>query len=331
MFDGVQRGSLPRTAAEWFAAHLRPHDAQLDQRFSEWLAADPKNADEYALCGLTWELSGAVAREVDMEVTVHRARRVKFRRLIGYGAAAGVAVLSIALLLYQRMLPVVTQWSTGPGEQKTIALTDGSHVILNTRSSLEVRMSRSRRDIRLAAGEAFFEVAKDASRPFVVQMPLGEARAVGTRFNVLLDGDREEVTTEEGKVLVQTSRASGEGVLAAAGMKATLVRGEASAELGQADLGRIENWRAHRIELDRVPLEAALREVSRYTELPVRAPSLEVQHIPISAVLKTGDIQALKVMLKGAFDLDVVAGKSEWLVVTPHDGSALRSTPEARH
>jgi transmembrane sensor len=199
--------------------------------------------------------------------------------------------------------------------QRTVALEDGSRITLNTRSNLEVRMSHSRREIRLLAGEAFFEVAKDVSRPFLVTTALGEARAVGTRFNVLLEGDREEIATEEGKVLVRTSASKAAAVLASAGMEATLVHGQASPVLGHADLARIENWRASRLEFDRVPLDTALKEISRYTALPVRAPSLDVQRIRISAVLKTGDIQALKAMLKGAFGLDIVEGKGEWLVV----------------
>jgi len=181
----------------------------------------------------------------------------------------------------------------------------------------------------MLTGEAFFEVAKDLSRPFIVKTPLGEARAVGTRFNVLLEGDREEIATEEGKVLVQISAPKTAGVLTAAGMEATLIRGEASPALSQANLARIENWRAHRLEFDRVSLEAALKEVSRYTALPVRAPSPDVQRTRISAVLKTGDIRALKAMLNGALSLDLIEGNGEWLVVMP-DGSSPSHTDPAK-
>jgi transmembrane sensor len=310
--DGVQRGSPSRTAAEWFAARLQPHDAELEQHFSDWLAEDARNLDEYALCCLTWELSGAVSRDVETELA---GRPSQFGRRITYAVAAVVVALVLSFAVHERAPPAASQWHTGPGMQRTVALEDGSRITLNTRSNLEVRMSHSRREIRLLAGEAFFEVAKDVARPFLVTTALGEARAVGTRFNVLLEGDREEIATEEGKVLVRTSASKAAAVLASAGMEATLVQGEASPVLGHADLARIENWRANRLEFDRVPLDTALKEISRYTALPVRAPSLDVQRIRISAVLKTGDIQALKAMLKGAFGLDIVEGKGEWLVV----------------
>ncbi|MEJ1962703.1 MAG: FecR domain-containing protein [Gammaproteobacteria bacterium] len=213
--------------------------------------------------------------------------------------------------------PTHSQWNTAPGEQRTFTLEDGSRIVVNTRSRLEVRMGRSKREVRLLEGEAFFEVARDPSRPFLVVTSLGVARAVGTRFNVLLDGGREEVVTEEGKVLVQAPDGSTAGVLAIAGTKATLVQGQSQPSLAPADLTRIENWRAHRLEFDRVPLEVALKEFSRYTTVPIRAASEDVAQTYISAVLKTGDVQALATTLQGAFGLSLVAGQNEWLVVEP--------------
>lgn len=312
--------SLPHTAAEWFAARLHSHDSELEKHFSEWLAQDPKNADEYALCDLTWELSAAASVGLDaQQVSV---RPAWYRRVLVYGVGMAAALL-LALAIDRFMPPKAIQWHTGPGEQRTIALEDGSRIILNTRSTVEVRMGHKRREIRMQTGEAFFEVAKDASRPFVVETPLGLARAVGTRFNVLLDGEREEVATEEGKVLVQRSGGTTTGILTAAGTRATLVRGEPRPALDRADFTRIDNWRAHRLEFDRVPLEAALREFSRYTPVPVRAASADVQRTYISAVLKTGDVEALRATLKAAFGLRLVAGKNEWLVVAPGDRSGL--------
>jgi transmembrane sensor len=312
--------SLPGTAAEWFAARLGPHDAELEWRFSEWLARDPKNAEEYALCGLTWELSAAAAVGVDGRVDV---RPAWYRRGLTYGIATLAATVLLALAIFRFIPPAATEWHTGPGGLSTVVLADGSRITLNTRSTLEVRLGRTRREVRMQEGEAFFEVARDPSRPFVVETPLGVARAVGTRFNVLLEGEREEVATEEGKVLVRALGGSTAGVLATAGTRATLVRGEPQPALDRADLTRIDNWRASRLEFDRVPLEAALREFSRYTSVPVRAPSADVQRTYISAVLKTGDLQALRATLQGAFGLRVVAGKNEWLVVAPSDSAAF--------
>jgi transmembrane sensor len=301
--------SIPGTAPEWFAARLAPRDQETERRFALWLAADPRNAEEYELCQLTWELAPAAAEGLE-QYDRPRARRLA---IAGFAAAACAALIAIAVLWLKPPKPSV--WSTAPGEQRVITLADGSHVTLNTRTTLEARIGRSRRELRLLSGEAFFDVARDASRAFVVQTPLGTARAVGTRFDVLLDDERVEVTTEEGKVLVQAPHtAETAAVLATAGTRATLVRGNSRPALDRADLMRIENWRAHRLEFDRVPLGAALKEFSRYTRVPIRPASAEVAELRISAVLKTGDVEALRSSLNGAFGLSVVERPDQWLV-----------------
>jgi ferric-dicitrate binding protein FerR (iron transport regulator) len=137
---------------------------------------------------------------------------------------------------------------------------------------------------------------------------------VGTRFNVLVESDRVEVSTEEGKVLVEAPDAASSGVLAAAGTRATLARGMREAAIDRADLNRIDNWLAHRLEFDRVPLSQVLTEFSRYTPLPIRAATPAVGEVSVSAVLKVGDIEALKATLNGAFGLDVVPQANEWVV-----------------
>ena len=216
------------------------------------------------------------------------------------GAAAAAFVGLVALAAFWAMPPAPMTLYTGPGEQRTIALADGTQLTMNTRSNIEVRMSRSKREVRIFDGEVFFAVAKDPSRPFLVETALGTARAVGTRFNVLADSAHVEVATEEGKVWVATSSDASTGVMATAGLRATLVRGGSGPVLDKADLSRVENWRARRLEFDNVPLDAALKEFSRYTDIPIRPATQEIGQIPVSAVLKVGDMNALRATLKGS-------------------------------
>jgi len=306
----------PSTAAEWFAARRGPTDAELERRFARWLAENPRNVDEYALCNLTWELSADAAAALAPE-PASQPRWIR-RAAVAAAALAACTVAAVALVWVNSPAPL--RVTTLPGEQRILALEDGSQVTLNTRSALEVRLGRRERSIRMLDGEAFFIVAKDASRPFVVETPLGRARAVGTRFNVFLADQRVEVSTEEGRVLVQPGDRRGAAVMATPGTRATLERGGATPTLAAADLSRIDNWRAHRLEFDRVPLADALAEISRYTALPIRAGSAAIGRTQVSAVLRTGDVDALRATLKGAFGFELVQTQDGWIVAAPSGG-----------
>jgi transmembrane sensor len=231
--------------------------------------------------------------------------------LVGVAASA---VLVAVILLWQAAPKQTQTWQTAPGEQRAITLADGTRITLNTRSSLEARLSPSAREVRLLRGEAFFDVAKDAKRPFVVATALGKARVMGTRFDVLFEAERVEVATQTGSVLVSSLDGRAPDVLASAGLRATIVRGGAGPTLGRADLARIENWRAQRLEFDRVPLEEALREFSRYTARPIKAATPEIGQIRVSAVLRTGDVDALRATLQAAFGLTILEGRDASLV-----------------
>jgi transmembrane sensor len=309
MTAGGLRWNRPGTAAEWFAARRAPVDARAEQQFQEWLAEAPSRAEEYALCEILWEVSGEAAAELG---TPDRVRPRSRRR--AWSVAAVAASLAVAALATWFWPTLPQSFATEPGEQRTIVLGDGSRVTLNTRTRILVTLGRSSRDVVLDAGEAFFVVAKDPDRPFLVRTRLGAARAVGTHFDVYLDDERLTVTTEEGKVLVGS--AAGDGVLVAAGRRADLRSGMSQATVGAADVGAALNWLNQRLEVNNVPLADVLRDFSRYTALPIRAATPSIAALRVSAVLRTGDIEALEATLKGALGLDVERHGGE-LVVAP--------------
>jgi len=290
--------------------HGAGRDAPLEERaFRAWLEADPAHADEYALCEITWSLSQEAARDLPPP-PAHGRQRAGPRLL---AVAAMIAAVAIGGAAFWWWPSAAQQWSTGAGEQRIVTLADGSRVSLNTRTRLSARLTRGARDIELQEGEAYFEVSPDASRPFTVHTVLGSARAVGTHFNVYLQRSHLAVTTAEGRVLVNGG-AAGEGVYVDAGRQAAVDAGAASATLHDANLAATLDWRERRIEVDDVPLAQVLEEFSRYTALPVRPADPGVGALRVTAVLRAGDLQALRVTLHEAFGLSVQAGSSAYLV-----------------
>lgn len=298
--------SAPRSAAEWFAKRRGPRDPTLEQEFDRWLASDASHGGAYALCEAAWALSAGPA-QVAAE---RRSTRVRTLRACAGFLALAAGVAAVAFWFW----PAPAQaWSTLAGEQRTLTLADGSTVVLNTRTRIHVRLSHRTREVELDEGEAFFEVAHDALRPFTVQTRLGSARAVGTHFNVDLRPSRLVVTTTEGRVLVR-SVSTGAGVYVDPGHRAALESGAARPLLGNADPAAALNWRAGRIEVDAVPLRQVLEEFSRYTTLPVRAADAQTASLRVTAVLRAGDLGALRSTLKAAFGLTLEERPDAYLV-----------------
>jgi len=219
---------ITREAAAWVLELQSEQISSRDrERFAHWLRESPANVREYLdLAGLWSELEGIDGRKTidvdallsstnvihlektDYSDTQKPARRM--RQAWHYFAAA--AIVAVALIAGGRLvwapaaagIEVVT---TRIGEQRSIALTDGSLVNLNTETSLSIKLDDKLRRVELIAGEALFTVAKDPSRPFIVIAGKTQVRAVGTQFNVRREQDVETVTVVEGKVTISETRA----------------------------------------------------------------------------------------------------------------------------
>lgn len=130
-----------------------------------------------------------------------RERRVGPR----WGSVPAVAAVSMVLAFVGLVawLDVQRQmYSTGLGEQRSVRLDDGTTVELNSRSRLRVRFTQNARTVELLNGQALFHVAKNPTRPFVVESDGMRVRAVGTQFDVYKHQSGTTVTVLEGRVAV---------------------------------------------------------------------------------------------------------------------------------
>jgi transmembrane sensor len=131
---------------------------------------------------------------------------LRFPRRRFAAIAASIALAAAAALFYLQTVQAPT-YATAIGEQRSLALIDGSTVELNSRSKIVVRYSPQGRNVELLQGQALFRVAKDASRPFIVKAGATLVRAVGTEFDVYQKRDGTVVTVVEGRVAILTGHA----------------------------------------------------------------------------------------------------------------------------
>jgi transmembrane sensor len=110
------------------------------------------------------------------------------RGMRGGGLVAGVLAATILVTVW-RSSASGPDYKTPVGGLAAVPMTDGSRVTLNTDSAIRVQLTNSTRQIQLDRGEAFFEVAKDSHRPFIVSAGTKRVIAVGTKFAVRRNGD----------------------------------------------------------------------------------------------------------------------------------------------
>ena len=202
--------SLEEAAAAWVArldaADLTPAEqSELDS----WLNSDSRCAGAFAR-------ARAIFVSPDVTSALQATRRAPYpsvssapfarHALLAAAAAVIATVIGTALLLGQHDQVEKTVYSSELGEVRQIPLADGTRVTLNTNSILQVEYSRESRLVTLERGEAYFEVAKDPQRPFIVVGSSAQARAVGTSYDVRLGDDDGEmrIRVMAGRVVVES-------------------------------------------------------------------------------------------------------------------------------
>jgi transmembrane sensor len=217
---------IDERAALWAArvdnAPLTPDD---DAELQAWLGGDARRLGAYARARailVRVEMARALGTGYDPEQFLPAADHdiedaadedvpgISRRRMLWLsGSAAAAAALGAGTIGFDR-ISRGRYYETGVGEMRRIAMPDGSIVNLNTASALYVRFDDARRAVFLDAGEAQFEVAKDATRPFVVTAGSTSVQAIGTAFSVRREPDAKvSVVVSEG--VVEVARA-GKGI-----------------------------------------------------------------------------------------------------------------------
>lgn len=223
-------------------------------------------------------------------------------RLLPFSAAAALVLAIGAALLWQTGSDgslqtqtastaagqAVASYSTQIGERRQFSLPDGTRLSLNTRTEVEVRFTPAQRAVQLRNGQATFEVAKDASRPFLVEAGDRTVRAVGTVFDVYLAPQKLRVTLTEGKVTVGSlgaatnsekplSLAPGEQLVAVAGTDV----------VQKVDVTRALLWHDGMVEFNNETLGDAVAEMNRYSPLPVHIRDEKTRSLRFSGLFHT--------------------------------------------
>jgi len=203
-------------------------------------------------------------------------RRMVLRR----AALAATIVAAVgAAALWQSWQ--ATLYTTGTGEQRSIALADGSMVQLNSVSKLRVRFSGTERNVELIQGQAFFQVNKDAARPFIVHTGEANVRAVGTQFDVYRSKGGAIVTVVEGRVAVSPVSNGGQQNLYLAAGEQVIVGAEEAPHPVHANIATVTAWTERKLVFEGAALTHVVEEFNRYNvrRFVITDPALEEVHV----------------------------------------------------
>lgn len=309
-------GITPADVAERWLARLMAPDCSLKdkERFEAWLSSAPENALAYEDAQALWASLGGL--EEDEVLGPHaaaalesapapfmeqwtaavtsgpaRARPVQRRNWLplGIGIAAAMVVGVIAWPALRPQAPAVPYAATTAVQD--VQLADGSEVQLDLQTSITTRMDGKRRSIELTAGRAMFEVAHDATRPFVVDAGVGRVTALGTRFEVQRSAQDLSVTLLQGSVAIDSlSQGSDQRSLRLVpGQRAVYAPATRSWSVANVDADAVTSWSQGFHVFSATPLSEAIAEINRYSATKFELQDPALGQLKISGSFKLGD------------------------------------------
>ncbi|MBG0812530.1 FecR family protein [Methylosinus sp. H3A] len=254
------RASRRRAAIEWWTRlDCRAPTPQEREAFVLWLTRDPSNREAFEkVCRIWGDLEGL--RPLIDEFEVPPPRRMPHARV-----AAGLAGLAFALLSYvffdDAWIMLWAQARTGVAETRMVRLADGSRIELGPRSAISLDFDEGKRNVTLLRGEAWFDVAPDADRPFSVLIARGSVTALGTSFDISTTGERTEVTVAQHRVRVM---AGGPAIIVDEGEQSAFGPGAAAVAPYRVQVDHVTAWRRGKLIFDDRPLTEVVSVLGHY-------------------------------------------------------------------
>lgn len=277
--------------------------------FSRWLQADPAHVEAYAQAQVLWELSEAPASRLAQEDAfalqgylnaINSSRRTSRRRWSGALAMAACLLLMISQGAGWQPSRWVddlgADYVSAPGEVRTVTLADQSRVTLDADSAIAVDFSRGQRHIQLRRGAGFFSVTH-TGEPFVVEAQGGQARVLGTQFEVRLQPAGAQVTVLSGRVGVSADKGVAQQILTA-GQQVAYASGSAQplhAVDSEAQLAWHQGW----LNYYKAPLADVVKDLGRYYPGRIVLLNDELAARRVSGSFPSKDPQAVLNSLQG--------------------------------
>jgi transmembrane sensor len=293
----TSRMALRSEAAHWYNQRLAGDmTAQDEYRFRDWINRSPAHRAAYQSIDKAWFIAGTAMDDPALTGDPTPVRAVASRwRLPAVAASAllviGVGSMTLTGLLVGGHESPVQAFRTGTGQRSTITLPDGSIVTLDSATAMRFNDLPGERHVELLGGRAFFKVAKNRSRPFTVTAAGKRVLAVGTAFEVSMDGGEVAVVLAEGEVRVEETRNVGNGTDMTPGRQLVIAKNRRWT-ITNVDVEKETGWTQGHLIFMHDSLSKAIAEVNRYSTRKLIFKDGPIPDRDIVGVFSAGDVES---------------------------------------
>lgn len=217
-------------------------------------------------------------------------RGVSRRTILTGALAAGSAAFVVGYGAFGALSHLFADYTTGIGEQREVALPDGSIACLNTASALSFKSDAEQRLATLVEGECLFEVVADDKRPFAVEAMGGSVQSVGAAvFTVHRQADAVRIIAVDGSVQVAAGTGAGSSLRVPAGKSVTYDDGRGLGAVEQVDAASAAAWRRGKLVFNQRPLSEVVAELERYRRGRILILFATLSNLPVTGVFDLTD------------------------------------------
>ena len=318
-------------------------DAVLRRDFESWLDKDSAHRKayfemeqlwcdlDYVLAAHDTEISNSGKQSDLGKYSAWMTKLTKHPKATAIGSAiAAIFLVAVVFNLPATVSPVgiPAHHETKIAELKKISLEDGSIVTLGAKSHISVSFDKDTRIVSLVGGEAFFDVAKDSDRPFLVAVGDTIVRVVGTKFEVKDADDDIRVAVLEGNVLVvrgaeitDVARSQDIAILKDRFETETLTEnlkfsaGSGSDAVQKLDQAVPGTWRSGRLAYEDASLSEIIADVNRYSRRPIEIDDESLKSLRFTMGFKTSEISQLLTILDSSEVIEVLDDDTNTIVI----------------
>lgn len=288
-----------------------------EQELEGWLARDPRHSGALLRAQAAWMTLDPLSSQTSpsnpaptQNEALPPARLSRRGMLMGGGALIAASIAG-GIVFFGG-----TTYTTTIGEIRRVPLADGSIAAINTASAVEVTLDDQSRRVRIDTGEAWFQVAKDKTRPFIVEAGRVRVRAVGTAFSVrrrdIAEKHGADVLVTEGEVEIWADGAEGHRVRLKAGSRAFVADNAAIETVSTAPsaIDRTLAWRNGKVDLAGASLADAVSEFNRYNTRQLVIADVSIAGARFDGVFRTDDPEGFARTVGAILDVPVSLSNS---------------------